>query len=519
MAILVGLLLLSQDAPPAAEEQAPPPPLPEVAQIVEIYDRLGEEARKDPSRWDLFFQRGLLKCRQIVFTMRQLDDTINLLRARGTNDEVLQAIRLQGHEVRESELQVAYRDFRLMEEALRRLGRTDPDRTLFASACLKFAREEYLKTASGEPGAIEDFRSLLPRRFEPEACRAQLFYCYLQLGIEAYEASDYPKAQAHWDEALRWAPDARHRELVRSNKAAAYEMDNAFGSAEDLLRKQLEEQPDEAIHWKNLGLVLGYQGRLREALLAYGKARDLCRAVGNTPIFPGVFHGNAWLRAAMIHGKLLEEDGDLLEAWRLFLEYRKMLGDDYNFCLAFGDFAANLGAYPVAMKFLERARDLQPHCPNPHLLLVQAAARRTDGTPEERRLRLEKASQDRNASQERYQARAETAGLRRICGGLHDLADAVVATGKVEQMSPDPLEGYGPDRVPEWIAEAAKGRKPFRPFDPLLDAPKDASPGASPNAPAPAPRKGGGVAFPWFVAAGTAFVALALLLFRRRRPS
>lgn len=514
LALLAALVWLAQGETPAP---ASPPvlPAPDVARIEEAYLELGKLVEKDPSRWDAFFERGVLKCHQIVLTMRQLVDTMNIVRARGAVDAQLEEMRQVGAEIRDHQLQLAYRDFRLMEETLARLGRSDPDRSLFASACLKFAKGEYLKTEEGGPGAVEDFKRLLPRRFEPDHCRRQIYLCYLELGNASFETGDYPKAQSHWGEALRWAPDARLKDLVRSNMAAAFEMDNEFGSAEDLLRKQIAESPDDAQHWKNLGLVLGYQGRLREALVAYGNARDLCKRAASGH-FPAVMHGNAWLRSAQIHGKLLEEDGDLLESWRLFLEYREMLGDDYNFSLAFGDVAFHLGAYEVAQVFLERARDLQPHCPNPHILLVQVAARRQDGRPEERRARLEKATEERNAAQQRYQMRQETPGLRRICGGLHDAADASLVAIHVARIEPDPLKGHGPGSPPAWIVEGAKQRKPFRPYDPALDSPKPASAEGAPAAGGGA-RAARGVA--WILvgpAAALALLAAGYFLLRRR---
>ena len=129
------------------------------------------------------------------------------------------------------------------------------------------------------------------------------------------------------------------------------------------------------------------------------------------------WHGNAWLRAASIHGKLLTDDGDIALAWRLFAEYRTLHGDDYNFSLAFGDFCAELKQYDLAWKFLQRARFLKPQCPATYLKLEQIAAR-TSGTREEVRARMERAKLGARRGQQeisRYRrSRSHQAHLRRL---------------------------------------------------------------------------------------------------------
>jgi len=342
-------------------------------------------------------------------------------------------------------------------------------------------------------------------------CSEFVARCYLGLGAAAAGRHEFEAAQAYWDEALKWAKDAPTRRTVLSNKAAAYEMDNMFGLSEEILRRQIDEEPTLPLHWKNLGLVLGYQGRMREALVAYGKARALCGRPGAG--FTGPLHGNAWLKAAMIHGKLLEVDGDLPTAWRLFMEYRLMIGDDYNFCLNFADFVFHMGQYRLAWVFLERARDLQPFCVGPYHLLLQTAMRLA-GNDEESTQRVLAARAALKEAQERFVPQDETMDLKRVCGGVSDTT--VTSTGPSPLIDPDPLAGFGPDHYPEWIAEAARRRDPFRPYDPKLDAPAGsaATPAEGTEAPAPASRHPARV---WVFAGGCVVLGAVLLLLRRRR--
>jgi hypothetical protein len=219
-----------------------------------------------------------------------------------------------------------------------------------------------------------------------------------------------------------------------------------------------------AVHWKNLGLVLGFQARYREALHCYERCRQIC-ARTRSEVFLGKFHGNAWLRAAVIHGKLLVEDGDLAAAWRLFLEYRAMFGDDYNFSLWFGHFAADLGAYALGWTFLSNARRLQPHCPEAYQILVSIASR-VPGDPADVRARIEEAKAAQAEAFQKYSRDAESPAMERACGGLRDWADGLPDAAALPRLDPDPLAGASPDVLPEWVARVAAERRPFRPWSP-----------------------------------------------------
>ncbi|MGH7162981.1 MAG: hypothetical protein ACREID_05815, partial [Planctomycetota bacterium] len=434
----------------AVEAVSPQAGEPDGANLDRADDLLAEAIRVDPNRWQAHFHRGIVKCQKAVAIHRMLQDALDSQRASGVPEHLLDSQRKVGDDVIRVNVEEAYREFLVMERVFHSLGSPDPDRVIFGGACLKYARREYEKTRSGERGAIQDFEALVQRRFEPDLCRRLIALAYLDRGAEAFARTDYAAAQRYWDEGLKWAPSERLRELLRTNKAGAYELDNAFGSAEEVLRTQIELTPYSVANWKNLGLVLGFQGRLREALVAYGKARELCR-VSRAPVFPGALHGNAWLRAASIHGKLLEEDGDVLEAWRLFLDYRRMLGDDYNFALAFGDFAFQLGEFEVAKRFVEHAKTLQPFCPQPYLLLVSVAARRSGGSAEERRARIDEATHERSEAQARFIARDESPALRRICSGLRDFADANSVPRATPLIEPDALAGFDAEHPPPWV--------------------------------------------------------------------
>ena len=91
----------------------------------------------------------------------------------------------------------AFREFSVAEDRLRRLGKWRPDLDLlvFANAALKFAGREYLKAKNGQRGAIEDFKELVLRGFEPEECADHIALCYLDVGHEHYTHDRFEDAQ------------------------------------------------------------------------------------------------------------------------------------------------------------------------------------------------------------------------------------------------------------------------------------------------------------------------------------
>jgi hypothetical protein len=248
---------------------------------------------------------------------------------------------------------------------------------------------------------------------------------------------------------------------------------------------------------------------LREALYAYRRAREACHGKV-APFFPGLLHGNAWLKAAMIHGKLLEDDGDLRVAWRLFLEYRQMLGDDYTFCLNFGDFASQHGQLELAWTFVTRARDLQPSCPNPYQLLLQIAPRMS-GDQKEIRTRVARARDDLERARQAYQAGGAAWRLGRLCAGLRDGADSGGLRNARQLLDPDPLAGLGLDRPPDWLLKAAERRRPFEPYEPPAEGEGRRGPAGQP----PPAQDTRGVAWWMFVFPGLLVLAVLAFLFTR----
>ncbi len=525
---LLLLLLLPAEGPALGSEQ-----VDEILQDVERilreesgtesigqrYDRAikraYDAATLDPNCADAFFKAAVIRIQYVIEAPEQAQEVLGRLRAQGVPLEEIERMRAEGAAHLQELLEFAYRDFALMEQALLRQGRKEPDLLLLASALMKFAGREFEKTKHGHPGAIADLKALIQRQYRVEMCAFFLTRSYLQLGSDQYAAEEYDKAQEYWKEALRWAPTPALRRLIRNNQAGAFQADNAFESAEAVLRQLVKDEPDLPEHWKNMGLLLGFQARLKEALYAYGRAREACAQRAGSE-FLAVLHGNAWLRAALIHANLLPEDGDLLAAWKLLLEYRAIFGYDYAFSLAFAEVAFEHGEYAWAARFYEHARSLLPHCPQAYQRLVELAPR-LPGTSEERKARIEKAREEYESNKARFSAREEDVNLVRLCSGTRDIADGRLYQGLTPPPDPDPLAGLGPDKPPDWLVAAASKRKPFVPVTGLSSEP--GGPGS------PAPRKGEGAggrdAFPWLAVGGgagaLALAAVAGWLARRRR--
>ncbi|MHC4341735.1 MAG: hypothetical protein ACYSX0_16170 [Planctomycetota bacterium] len=448
----------------AERERAPGQPPDEP--LDKGYEILADAVRVAPHRWEAFMYRGFNRLTKTVLTRRILEHHLTRMRAAGEKPETVNYVEAQGNQYIEGTMQSAYRDFRVMEANMRKRGELNPERILLSNALIKFAGREYLSAKRGAPGAIADFKELVRRRFMVEVCADKITAAYVHLGAIAVEEDRFNEAQDFWDKALRWARNPVWRMTILTNKAAAYNKDNEYGRAEAILRLLLREEPTNPLHWKNIGLLLGLEGRNREALIYYGKAREICHAGSSTG--EALLHGQAWLRAAMIHGKLLEQDGDLPQAWRLFMEYRSIFGDSYNFAISFGEFLFHQRQYDLAYTFLVHARDLQPSCPRPYQQILRTVQRMTGATEELRK----KAKMDAEEASKRFDSAAASDALSRLCGGLWDYSDGGTIPLQPPRLDPDPLEGFGPRKLPGWLEKATKGRDTFRPYDPAIDKPK-----------------------------------------------
>jgi len=453
----------------ALQAQAHPPPgMTEEDALDTAFLDIAKALQVWPRNWRAFFHRGVNRCLKAAMNRATLVQTLREMRAAGHSNAEQRRIEGLGLEFIREVLQEVYRNFHAMLSAMRATGEVDNDIVDFTRAATKYATGEFLKAQGDAPGAIDELKRLVQRGWNVELCANLIGRSYMQLGASAFGQEKYDLAHEYWDNGLKWARSPQLRRTLLTNKAGAFEMDNQFGLAERLLRKQIETEGDRPVHWKNLGLVLGYQNHLRTALFAYKRARDLCHnAAGRSTV--ALLHGNSWLKAAMIHGKLLESDGDLREAWRLFLEYRGMFGDDYNFCFNFGEFCYHMGRYDLAWTFLSRAAEIHPFCPTPHLLLVPVAQRMTAGTPEERKKRRTEAKATLKKVREAYNTRYESAQIRRICGGLRDLGDGGLRTMNATLIDPDPLQGVRPNDPPGWLLKIAEKRDAFTPYSPSVE--------------------------------------------------
>ena len=472
------------------------------------YQKLAEAARADNTRWEAYALRGTNRCELAVVRRRMLANKSNEMTARGFSPAQVEEFQTGGMDYVNNVIGEAEQNFSAMKLRLRRGG--DRNLVLFAQAAVKYARAVYA-TKGAQTGAIDGFKTLVKRKWRPEHCSEYVARCYLELGSVAYVTKEFEKAQAYWKEGLNWAQTSETKRSLLTNMASGLQSAGQFKGAKKLLRELIDKEPNRPGHWKNLGLLLGHEGSLLEALHAYGKSRELC-AKARTSFFLGLLHGSAWLKPAMIHGKLRPRDGDLLTAWNLFLEYRQMFGDDYNFCFNFGDFLFHMGQYELSQIFIERARDLQPFCHMPHQLLM-LLAHRLPGTAEEVKQRIKEAEE----GVERTRSQDDSPSLRRLCAGLTDRFDTGHLAGETDRIAPDPLEGFDASRPPPWLVEAAEKRAPFKPFEPVLDRADGSGSGGDGDASRNETGPQRGVSAPWFVGFGVLAAALALVFWLRSR--
>ncbi|MHC4448826.1 MAG: tetratricopeptide repeat protein [Planctomycetota bacterium] len=481
------------------------------------YIRMADAFRADPTFWMVLLQRGLNRCTKADLNRSMLRDRLQLMRTQGAGPKRVEMLAAQGGDYIDRVVMESYQDFQHMHRVMKRTNTPDKNAIAFANAMMKFAQGEFLKGKRDAPGAIDDLKSLIKRDWQVEHCADLLARIYMRMGAEAFQAEVYDKAHEYWDAGLRWAVTDRMKRDLLTNKAGAHATRNEYELAEGVLRGLLRWDRQQPEHWKNLGLTLGYQSKLPSALYAYRHARTLARAQSrNTQIV--YLHGNAWLKAAMIHGKLLEADGDLKVAWRLFLEYREMFGDDYNFCFNFGEFCFHMGQYELAWTYLRRAADIHPFCPNPFLLLVRVSQRLTEGTPEEREARREKVKTELEEARRLYKPSEESHTVRRICGGLQERGEERMVGGPTGLIEPDPLDGLRADgSPPAWLVAQAEARDAHQLFDPSIDE-FLAEPGDEPEPPAVAEPVGEEAAsrLGWFLGGGIAAVLLAFVLLRRK---
>ncbi|MHC4953982.1 MAG: tetratricopeptide repeat protein, partial [Planctomycetota bacterium] len=514
--LAAALRIQSNPAPGQTEEEA----------LDAAYLKLQEAIQADPGNYQALFYAGFNRCLKISIVRAILDQRLHDMRAGGASEDEQRRIFDFGQQFIRAALDEVYRNFRGMAAAMKKQREWDAEMVTFSRAATKFATREYLKAKGDTPGAIAELNSLIQKRWNPRLCGDLIARCYLQLGAAAFNQTKFSEAQGYWDNGLNWALSPNIRRTLMTNKAGAYEMDNQFGLAEKTLRELIRAESDMPAHWKNLGLVLGYQNHLHAALFAYRRARETSREFGGRyPV--ALLHGNAWLKSAMIHGKLLESEGDILLSWRLFLEYRAMFGDDYNFCFNFGELCYQLGQYELAWTYLSRAAEIYPFCPNPFQLMVPVAQRMTTGTPEERKLRREKATEDLQRVREAYIPREETPQLKRTCGGLQDRGDSAVSSGRAPLIDPDPLREYSADKPPAWILAIAEQRDPFAPLavsdEEFLKDPAEKTEAAAKTRPeeeaswVEAYVILGGVVWLIFGGGVVVIAIVALLLVRRRR--
>jgi len=251
----------------------PPPGMSREEALDRAFMDMANALAADRTNWNVLLQRGLNRCLKADLNRDMLVDRLEEMRTEGRSPGDVELVQARGSDFIEKVVVAAYVEFSLMLRVMNQTRTKDKDTIEYANAMMKFAKGEYLKAQQDKPGAIDDLKALIKRGWRVEHCAELLARIYMRLGADAFRADDFTLAQEYWDKGLRWAvSDALKRDLL-TNKAGAHATRNEYTLAEKVLRDLLRREPEQPGHWKNLGLVLGYQNLLDPALFADCRAR------------------------------------------------------------------------------------------------------------------------------------------------------------------------------------------------------------------------------------------------------
>ncbi len=97
----------------------------------------------------------------------------------------------------------------------------------------------------------------------------------MEQGLQAYENKDFETAVRLLQQALPLVTDSAERERIRIRLASAYDELKRYPEALAVLKEALEENPDSAPAWNNIGVVCRRLGKLDDARNAYERAFKL----------------------------------------------------------------------------------------------------------------------------------------------------------------------------------------------------------------------------------------------------
>lgn len=97
----------------------------------------------------------------------------------------------------------------------------------------------------------------------------------MEQGLQAYENKDFDTAVRLLLQALPEVKEPADRERLRIRLASAYDELEKYPEALEMLKEALEENPNSAPAWNNIGIVCRRIGKLDDARVSYERAYQL----------------------------------------------------------------------------------------------------------------------------------------------------------------------------------------------------------------------------------------------------
>ena len=147
-------------------------------------------------------------------------------------------------------------------------------------------------------------------------------------------------------------------------QANAFSAEGELDKASDLYRKALAEGGNKAIIYYNLGNIYYRKNNFSDAAKSYREV------ISQAPLFKNAYHNL---------GKLYYQLGEYSEALRVFRTFHLIKKDDYDTLILMGDTSREMQDHFNAMRYYEKAKNLETSRADAYLALADLFLSLSDG--------------------------------------------------------------------------------------------------------------------------------------------